>query len=334
MSKLQAEEDLLEKEKVLQGLRSRSIMPKSATKRTFNVAFLASSAEDDEELGASKSAFTSFPKRVLYGHPSNQMTSRFESQRLDESHECSLISSTNSSPYSIPRILDHSPMTVMSQPLAQAHISTSASTQITPPSHSSHLSLGSSTIPIFKRLLGFSDFGFSDFTSTNRRFLGSSSFHPPVPTPSTEMSPVEVLSRGFMVPSGGVRGLPLGLSGASNTCAKCGITFRMTSDLVYHMRTHHNRLETKERDSIQSQRRESEPLRCVVCGEDFKERHHLTRHMTAHQDKAKSTQPESKAKVAPSPSPCPSPSSSSLLLPSRSLPMKSGGLDGSFFGTF
>jgi hypothetical protein len=28
---------------------------------------------------------------------------------------------------------------------------------------------------------------------------------------------------------------------ASNTCAKCGITFRMTSDLVYHMRTHHTR---------------------------------------------------------------------------------------------
>ena len=25
----------------------------------------------------------------------------------------------------------------------------------------------------------------------------------------------------------------------SNTCAKCGVTFRMTSDLVYHMRTHH-----------------------------------------------------------------------------------------------
>ena len=25
----------------------------------------------------------------------------------------------------------------------------------------------------------------------------------------------------------------------SNTCAVCGVTFRMTSDLVYHMRTHH-----------------------------------------------------------------------------------------------
>ena len=25
----------------------------------------------------------------------------------------------------------------------------------------------------------------------------------------------------------------------SNTCAICGVTFRMTSDLVYHMRTHH-----------------------------------------------------------------------------------------------
>ena len=38
---------------------------------------------------------------------------------------------------------------------------------------------------------------------------------------------------------------PVGITGlgpsASNTCAKCGITFRMTSDLVYHMRTHHTR---------------------------------------------------------------------------------------------
>lgn len=68
MSRLKAE-DLLEKDKVIRVVKTRSAMPKAATKRTFNVAFLASSAED-EELEASKSAFTSFPKRVLYGHSS------------------------------------------------------------------------------------------------------------------------------------------------------------------------------------------------------------------------------------------------------------------------
>lgn len=76
--------------------------------------------------------------------------------------------------------------------------------------------------------------------------------------------------------------LALGL-GASNTCAKCGVTFRMTSDLVYHMRTHHAKNENKSYDK----RRECDRLKCNVCGENFRERHHLTRHMTAHQDRRK-----------------------------------------------
>jgi len=57
----------------------------------------------------------------------------------------------------------------------------------------------------------------------------------------------------------------------------------MTSDLVYHMRSHH------KGDHISSdmmrRRREQEKLKCPVCNESFRERHHLTRHMTAHQDK-------------------------------------------------
>jgi len=32
-------------------------------------------------------------------------------------------------------------------------------------------------------------------------------------------------------------------------------------------------------------RREQDKLKCPVCNESFRERHHLTRHMTAHQDK-------------------------------------------------
>lgn len=30
---------------------------------------------------------------------------------------------------------------------------------------------------------------------------------------------------------------------------------------------------------------EGDRLKCNVCGEKFRERHHLTRHMTAHQDR-------------------------------------------------
>lgn len=67
---------------------------------------------------------------------------------------------------------------------------------------------------------------------------------------------------------------PLNL--AQNWCAKCNATFRMTSDLVYHMRSHHKR----EFDPIK--RKRDDKLQCHVCKETFKERHHLTRHMTSH----------------------------------------------------
>ena len=63
---------------------------------------------------------------------------------------------------------------------------------------------------------------------------------------------------------------------AQNWCAKCNASFRMTSDLVYHMRSHHKR----EFDPMK--RKREEKLQCNVCRETFKERHHLTRHMTSH----------------------------------------------------
>lgn len=68
---------------------------------------------------------------------------------------------------------------------------------------------------------------------------------------------------------------------AQNVCAKCNLSFRMTSDLVYHMRSHHK----SETVGESARRRREEKLRCPVCDESFRERHHLTRHMTAHQDK-------------------------------------------------
>jgi hypothetical protein len=68
---------------------------------------------------------------------------------------------------------------------------------------------------------------------------------------------------------------------AQNVCAKCNISFRMTSDLVYHMRSHHK----NEYLQDPNRRKREEKLKCPVCSESFRERHHLTRHMTAHQDK-------------------------------------------------
>lgn len=68
---------------------------------------------------------------------------------------------------------------------------------------------------------------------------------------------------------------------AQNVCAKCNISFRMTSDLVYHMRSHHK----SEYAGDMNRRKREEKLKCPVCNESFRERHHLTRHMTAHQDK-------------------------------------------------
>ena len=76
---------------------------------------------------------------------------------------------------------------------------------------------------------------------------------------------------------------------AQNICAKCNISFRMTSDLVYHMRSHHkndsSNLFSDPCTSSSAKRRREVKLKCPVCSELFRERHHLTRHMTAHQDK-------------------------------------------------
>lgn len=66
---------------------------------------------------------------------------------------------------------------------------------------------------------------------------------------------------------------------SQNVCAKCNISFRMTSDLVYHMRSQH------KREADPNKKRRNERLKCTICGESFRERHHLTRHMSAHQDR-------------------------------------------------
>lgn len=64
-----------------------------------------------------------------------------------------------------------------------------------------------------------------------------------------------------------------------NWCAKCNLSFRMTSDLVFHMRSHHKKEFAAE---AQGRRKREEKLTCPICHEYFRERHHLSRHMTSH----------------------------------------------------
>ena len=79
-----------------------------------------------------------------------------------------------------------------------------------------------------------------------------------------------------------------------NWCAKCNTHFRLTSDLVYHMRTYHKKEDqisnvhqmlnqsSINTNKIQRENRELKYLKCEICHETFKEKHHLTRHMTSH----------------------------------------------------
>ncbi|KAM6157361.1 zinc finger protein 488 [Erethizon dorsatum] len=71
----------------------------------------------------------------------------------------------------------------------------------------------------------------------------------------------------------------LGLS-TQNWCARCSRSFRLTADLVFHMRSHHKK-EPAGPDPHPKPRRQ-EALTCPVCHEYFRERHHLSRHMTSH----------------------------------------------------
>ncbi|KAG6457908.1 hypothetical protein O3G_MSEX010544 [Manduca sexta] len=118
-------------------------------------------------------------------------------------------------------------------------------------------------------------FGVQNFQPTNSDFMK-------FPVPSREpvnpliANPAAAILSTLLPPTLAAFSLP-----AQNVCAKCSISFRMTSDLVYHMRTHHK----SETATDPNRRKREEKLKCPVCNESFRERHHLTRHMTAHQDK-------------------------------------------------
>ncbi|XP_060046928.1 zinc finger protein 488 [Erinaceus europaeus] len=65
-----------------------------------------------------------------------------------------------------------------------------------------------------------------------------------------------------------------------NWCAKCNLSFRLTTDLVLHMRSHHKKEQV--RPNLYSTKLRGEALSCPMCHEYFQERHHLSRHMTSH----------------------------------------------------
>ncbi|XP_050999251.1 zinc finger protein 488 [Acomys russatus] len=98
--------------------------------------------------------------------------------------------------------------------------------------------------------------------------------HPQVQAP-TSSAPSATASRALLPPTLS----SLGLS-TQNWCAKCNLAFRLTADLVFHMRSHHKREYTSP--DPRSKKRREEVLTCPVCREHFRERHHLSRHMTSH----------------------------------------------------
>uniref|UniRef100_A0A914XC97 C2H2-type domain-containing protein n=1 Tax=Plectus sambesii TaxID=2011161 RepID=A0A914XC97_9BILA len=71
-----------------------------------------------------------------------------------------------------------------------------------------------------------------------------------------------------------------------NCCAMCGTTFRLTGDLVQHMRTNHRNTKIKRSSNKASTKVDSESascnLVCSICEEVFKDEHHLARHTKAH----------------------------------------------------
>ena len=77
----------------------------------------------------------------------------------------------------------------------------------------------------------------------------------------------------------------LNCQSVQNWCAKCNTHFRLTSDLVYHMRTYHKKEEqisnvhqmlnqgTVNPNKLQRENRELKYLKCEICHETFKEKH-------------------------------------------------------------
>lgn len=69
-------------------------------------------------------------------------------------------------------------------------------------------------------------------------------------------------------------------SATQNWYAKCNLSFRLTSDLVFHMWSHHRKAPAGP--DLRSEKLREAALTCPICRECFREHHHLSRHMASH----------------------------------------------------
>jgi len=205
--------------------------------------------------------------------PSTHMTTPSTSAAL-----ASLSSSLFASPSSLPFVLSSLYMPGMRYPLSHPSVApSSANAAFLPPPPVPLSGQYHQTSPNSKETSKQEE----TFPGSGRSsFSGMSSSLPSVSGPTESTSTPSGKSN---IPPSLLPFLPPSLAALSfpqtNWCAKCNATFRMTSDLVYHMRSHHK--PTSSLDPIKKKREDK--LRCNICGESFRERHHLTRHMTSHQ---------------------------------------------------
>ncbi|XP_063290259.1 zinc finger protein 488 [Pelobates fuscus] len=130
---------------------------------------------------------------------------------------------------------------------------------------------------IFSGVTGMRIMDFCNSFSSPYEYLSLSNSYSGHPLPEVRQKP-EVVTQSNSPQLLPPTFTPLGVT-AQNWCAKCRLSFSMTSDLVLHMRSRHKREAGVE---TQRKRRRELQLSCPVCYACFRERHHLSRHMTSH----------------------------------------------------
>lgn len=254
---------------------SLTLIPK---KRSFDVAFLIS-PDDNKQSKARKEEVKKFetttqPEFEVQSYESDTIKSAFKKvgigfSNLGESRSPSPIDAIRTpSPYK-PTNFPEKKLTVLPEVLKQKKESFQYANVVAqrPRFHNYQKELDKSSIFLGNNLINPVSVGL-----TRQSFIPAPIFG------ANPILPTSFVNASLLPPSLAALTLP-----AQNVCAKCNVSFRMTSDLVYHMRSHHKN-DHANSDHLR-RRREMDKLKCPVCNESFRERHHLTRHMTAHQDK-------------------------------------------------
>lgn len=264
-----------------------SDFPSSPPRKQPNGAFKMTSSSSE----GAPTYHSSLYSRVDLNHPETNTSSAFK--KVDKSspafHPSISLFAGGLDPREI--LFQTGPNTFSNFPYPMTPVTTS---YVTAPSHPMTLDAGHMTsafAPSTKLSSGDQQLKMAEEYKLMRKDMGGfqqeSLMSPPIH--GARMTPMQYQKPPMDVFSGGSKAMPgpllpflppslAALSFPSqNWCAKCNASFRMTSDLVYHMRSHHKR----ETDPQKLKREEK--LRCHICNETFRERHHLTRHMTSHQ---------------------------------------------------